>query len=113
MLEDLLREVYNLEKIFILKLMEKYILHDICLLSLTIDDPPASFNPNRRRSRAVLYGIQDHYKTNSRATKLAKINKVSLGKGADVYIFTYLSNYNKKESMVISWIIVLLQKSLY
>ena len=45
--------------------------------SLTIDDPPpASFNPNRRRSRAVLYGIQDHYKTHSRSTKLAKINKV-------------------------------------
>ena len=54
--------------------------------SLTIDDPPpASFNPNRRRSRAVLYGIQDHYKTNSRSTKLAKINKVGIGTQAVIH----------------------------
>ena len=49
---------------------------DTIKFSTVIDEAPSNFNPNRRRSRAVLYGIQDHYKTNSRTTKLAKINKV-------------------------------------
>ena len=39
-------------------------------------DPPPNFNANRRRSRAVLYGIQDHYKSNTKRNKLKKINKV-------------------------------------
>lgn len=38
-------------------------------------DPPPNFNANRRRSRAVLYGIQDHYKANPKKNKLKKINK--------------------------------------
>ena len=39
-------------------------------------EPPPNFNSNRRRSRAVLYGIQDHYRTNKKANKLKTFDNV-------------------------------------
>lgn len=39
---------------------------------------PPTFNANRRRSRAVLYGIQDHYKANPRKSKLKKYQNKGL-----------------------------------